>query len=74
MRRTSRFDFALGLDADLAYQWDTKRKLFSLAEVYALLNAVKSYIFVFPAERTWSATNPLLVKQATPLPAFVGEQ
>ena len=36
MTRTSRFDFGSGPDPDPAYQWDTKRKLFSLAEVCAL--------------------------------------
>ena len=34
--RTSGFDFGLGLDPDPTYQWDTKRKLFSLADVCAL--------------------------------------
>ena len=33
---TSRLDFGSGPDADLAYQWDTKHKLFSLVEVCAL--------------------------------------
>ena len=40
MTRTSRFDFGSGPDADLAYQWDTKNKLFSLAEVFALPSAI----------------------------------
>ena len=30
MTRTSRFDFGSGPDTDPAYQWDTKRKLFSV--------------------------------------------
>ena len=34
--RTSRFDFGSGPDPDLAYQWNTKGKLFSLAEVCSL--------------------------------------
>ena len=40
--RTSRFDFGSGPDPDPdpAYQWDTKRNLFSLAEVYALLSTI----------------------------------
>ena len=40
MTRTSRLDFVLDPDAFLAYQWDTKRKLFSLAEVCAPPSAV----------------------------------
>ena len=40
MTTTSRFDFGSGLDPDPAYQWDTKRQLFSLAEVHALPSAV----------------------------------
>ena len=41
MTRTSRLDFGSGLDPDTdpAYQWDAKRKLFSLAEVHARPNA-----------------------------------
>jgi len=38
--RTSRLDFGSGPDADLAYQWDVKYKLFSLMEVCALLSTV----------------------------------
>ena len=37
---TSSLDFVLGPNADQAYQWDTKRKLFSLVEVWALPSAV----------------------------------
>ena len=33
LTRTSRFDFGSGLDSDQTYQWDTKCKLFSLAEI-----------------------------------------
>ena len=40
MTRTSRFDFGSGPNPDPAYQWDTKCKLFNLAEVCALPNAV----------------------------------
>jgi len=38
--RTRRFDFGSGPDGDPAYQWDSKRKLLSLAEVCALPSAV----------------------------------
>ena len=38
--RTSRFDFGYGQNADLAYLWDTKHKLFHLAEVCALDSVV----------------------------------
>ena len=37
---TSQLDSSSDLDPDLAYQWDTKRKLFSLMEVCALSRAV----------------------------------
>ena len=40
MTRTSQFDFAWGRNLDPTYQRDTKRKLFSLAEVCAPLSAV----------------------------------
>ena len=33
--RTSLIDFASDPDPDLAYEWDTERELFSLAEVHA---------------------------------------
>ena len=33
MTRTIRLGFGEGPDPDPAYQWDTKRKVFSLAEV-----------------------------------------
>ena len=35
-----RFESGSDSDTDPAYQWDTKRKLFSLVEVYTLLSAV----------------------------------
>ena len=38
--RTSGLDLGSGLDADPAYQWDTKHKLFNLVEVCALPSAV----------------------------------
>ena len=39
--RTNRFDVGSGPDADPAYRWDTKRKLFSFAgEVCALPSAI----------------------------------
>ena len=38
--RTRRFHFGSGLDANSAYRWETKCKLFSLTEVYALPRAV----------------------------------
>ena len=38
--RTSQLDFSLGLDPDPAYQWDTERNMFSLAEVRALPSAI----------------------------------
>ena len=38
--RISRLHFGSALGADLTYQWNTKRKLFSLAEVCALPSAV----------------------------------
>ena len=41
--KTSRLDFGKDPDLDPAYQWDTKHKLFSLAEVGALQNAVLVY-------------------------------
>ena len=47
MTRTSQFDLGSGLDADLAYQWDTERKLFSLADVRALPSAVLVVLFFF---------------------------
>jgi len=37
---TNRLDFVSALDADPAYQWDTKHKLFNLVEVCALLSTV----------------------------------
>ena len=40
MTRTSQLDFGSGPNPDAAYQWDTKRELFSLAEVCALPSAV----------------------------------
>ena len=40
MTRTSRFDFGSGLNPDPANQWDTKCKLFSMAEVCTLPSAV----------------------------------
>ena len=40
MTRTSLFNFGSGPDTDSAYQWDRKRKLFSLAEICALPSAV----------------------------------
>ena len=40
MTRTRRFDFVSTLDSDPVYQWHTKCKLLSLAEVCALLIAV----------------------------------
>ena len=48
MTRTSQFDFGLGPDADPAYQCDTKRKLFSAAEVCALTSAVPFWVCVAP--------------------------
>ena len=42
--RTSRFDFESGPDPDLTCQWDTERKLFSLAEVRAPPSAVFAYL------------------------------
>ena len=39
--RTSRLDFGSGPDSDLAYRWDAKRKLFSLAQVCALPIAIQ---------------------------------
>ena len=44
MTRTRRLDFGSGPDPDPAYQWDTKRKLFSLVEVCVLRSAVPVYI------------------------------
>ena len=38
--RTSRLDFGLDTDPDPVYQWDTKRKLFTLAQVCARPSAV----------------------------------
>ena len=40
MTRTSQFDFGSGPDPDPGHQWDTKRKLVSLAEVCAPLSGV----------------------------------
>ena len=40
MTRTSRLDFGSGQDADITYSWNTKRKLFSLAEVCTLPSAI----------------------------------
>ena len=40
MTRTSSFDFGSGLDEDPAYQWNTKCKPFSRAEVRALTSAI----------------------------------
>ena len=46
--RTSQFNFGSGADADAPYEWDTKRKQFSLAKVCALPSAVPSYVhFLF---------------------------
>ena len=44
MTITSQFDFGSGPDPDLAYKWDTKRKLFSLAEACALPSAVLVFL------------------------------
>ena len=49
MTRTSQLDFGSGPDADPAYQWDTKHKLFSLAEVGGLPSAV-----LFPKVKVWT--------------------
>ena len=43
--RTSRFEFGSSPDADPAYQWDTKCKLFSLAEVCALPSVRSSFYY-----------------------------
>ena len=40
MTITSRLDFGSGTAADLAHQWDTKRKLFRLLEVCTLPSAI----------------------------------
>ena len=40
MTRTSRFDFGSDQDTDPTFQWETKRKLFSVAEVCAPPSAV----------------------------------
>ena len=40
MTRPSRLNFGEDPDPDLAHQWDTKRKLFNLAEVRAPPSAV----------------------------------
>ena len=50
MTRTSRFDFGSGPDADPAYKFDTKCKLFSLAEVCALPSAVLISNETYPTE------------------------
>ena len=39
MTITSRLNSSSGPNPDMAYQWDTERKLISLAEVCALLSA-----------------------------------
>ena len=36
--------FGLGLDPDPAYQGDTKRKLFSLAEIYTLPSVILKFL------------------------------
>ena len=55
MTRTNRFDFGEDPDPDLAYQWDTKCKLFSLAEVCALPSAV----LVQTCAQCWFHTNTI---------------
>ena len=45
--RTSQYDFCSGPDADPAYQWDTKCKLFSLVEVCALPGAILDYMYEY---------------------------
>ena len=45
VKNTNRLDFDEYPDPDPAYQWDTKRKLFSLAEVSALPSAVLCYYY-----------------------------
>ena len=50
MTRTSQFDFGSGLDPDLAYQWDTKCKPFSLTEVCALPSAALTYNALLPSQ------------------------
>ena len=71
--RTSRFDFGSGPDPDLADHWDTKRKLFSLAEVWALPNAVlvsDCDHFILP-QLSW---NTETVGWFTALILFLGER
>ena len=59
MTRTNRLDFGSVLDPDPADQWDTKRKLFRLAEVRALprgvlvLNASEHFVTM-----PWSSSCP----------------
>jgi len=43
---TGQFDFGSGTDPDLAYQWETKCKLFSLAKVCALPLQSVFYVLV----------------------------
>ena len=50
MTRTSSFDFGSRPNPDPAYQWDTKRKLFSLADVCAPPYAVIVHFCVFHPE------------------------
>ena len=56
--RTSWLDFGSGPDGDPAYQWDTKHKLFSLAEVCALPSALLVAIQLY--RWTLQNTNRLL--------------
>ena len=60
MTRTSRFDFALRKDPDPAYQWDTKHKLFSLAEVCALPSGVLVYFVMALMFLVIIMSNPLV--------------
>ena len=47
MTRTSRLDFGSAPDSDPAHRCDTKRKLFSLAEVCAPPSAVLVFLFFY---------------------------
>ena len=51
--RTSRLDFGSGLDADQTYQWETKHKLFSLAEVCALPSAILVFACNWTIKHRW---------------------
>ena len=50
MTITSRLDFDLDPDADLAYQWDTQRKLSAWQRhaLYRVLFPVNTWIFYVP--------------------------